>query len=61
MLSTSFDTIAYVPSYTEWLAKQDWTDTYARYKKNLQLIGMNDRDRRWVLKSPSQSSRSTTS
>ncbi len=53
MLSTSFDTIAYVPSYTEWLAKQDWTDTYARYKKNLQLIGMNDRDRRWVLKSPS--------
>ncbi|NLU84165.1 sulfotransferase [Rhodococcus sp. HNM0569] len=53
MRSTSFDTIAYVPSYTQWLAKQDWTDTYARYKKNLQLIGMNDRDRRWVLKSPS--------
>jgi len=53
MLSTSFDTIAYVPSYTDWLAKQDWTATYARYKKNLQLIGMNDRDRHWVLKSPS--------
>ncbi|MFD1812050.1 sulfotransferase family protein [Rhodococcus gannanensis] len=53
LLSTSFDTVAYVPSYTEWLAKQDWTDTYARYKKNLQLIGMNDPDRRWVLKSPS--------
>lgn len=51
--STAFETVAYLPSYTEWLSKQDWTDTYARYKKNLQLIGMNDRDRRWVLKSPS--------
>ncbi|QCQ93215.1 sulfotransferase family protein [Rhodococcus sp. SGAir0479] len=53
LLSTSFETVAYVPSYTKWLAQQDWTGTYARHKKNLQLIGMNDRDRRWVLKSPS--------
>ncbi|TQF68670.1 sulfotransferase [Rhodococcus spelaei] len=53
MLSTAFDTIAYVPSYTRWLAEQDWTETYARHKKNLQLIGLNDPDRRWVLKSPS--------
>jgi len=53
LLSTSFETVAYVPSYTRWLAQQDWTGTYARHKKNLQLIGMNDRDRRWVLKSPS--------
>ena len=53
LLSTSFETVAYVPSYTDWLAEQDWTATYARHRKNLQLIGMNDRDRRWVLKSPS--------
>ncbi|MFC7449211.1 sulfotransferase family protein [Rhodococcus daqingensis] len=53
MLSTAFETVAYVPSYTEWLAEQDWTETYARHKKNLQLIGLHDSDRRWVLKSPS--------
>ncbi|WP_068156398.1 sulfotransferase family protein [Rhodococcus phenolicus] len=53
MLSTSFETTAHVPTYSEWLARQDWTETYARHKKNLQLIGLNDRDRRWVLKSPS--------
>ncbi|WP_146680479.1 sulfotransferase family protein, partial [Neisseria meningitidis] len=53
MLSTAFETVAYVPSYTRWLAKQDWTETYARHKKNLQLIGLHDQDRRWVLKSPS--------
>ncbi|KZL34402.1 MULTISPECIES: sulfotransferase family protein [Rhodococcus] len=53
MLSTAFETVAYVPSYTRWLAEQDWTETYARHKKNLQLIGLHDQDRRWVLKSPS--------
>lgn len=53
LLSTAFETVAYVPSYTQWLAEQDWTETYARHKKNLQLIGLHDQDRRWVLKSPS--------
>ena len=32
---------------------QDWTDAYARHKQNLQLIGLNDPDKRWVLKNPS--------
>ncbi len=31
----------------------DWTNAYARHKKNLQLIGLPDQDRRWVLKNPS--------
>lgn len=53
MLSTSFETVSYVPGYSRWLAGQDWTETYARHKKNLQLIGLHDADRRWVLKSPS--------
>ncbi|WP_232835958.1 sulfotransferase family protein [Actinocorallia populi] len=53
MLSISYESVAYLPSYSRWLAAQGWTGTYARYKKNLQLIGLNDRDRRWVLKSPS--------
>ncbi|MGN5238441.1 sulfotransferase family protein [Rhodococcus sp. SJ-3] len=53
MLSISFECVSYVPTYSKWLGEQDWTATYQRYKKNLQLIGMNDQNRRWVLKSPS--------
>ncbi len=53
MLSTSFEAISFVPTYTRWLAGQDWTATYARHKRNLQLIGLHDTERRWVLKSPS--------
>jgi hypothetical protein len=51
--SNSYESLAEVPRYTEWLAKQDWTDAYERHKQNLQLIGLNDPDKRWVLKNPS--------
>ncbi len=51
--SIGFESLAYVPTYSAWLAKQDWTDAYARHKANLQLVGFNDRDKRWVLKNPS--------
>jgi hypothetical protein len=51
--SNSYESLAHVPRYTEWLAKQDWTDAYARHKQNLQLIGLNDTEKRWVLKNPS--------
>lgn len=51
--SNSYESLANVPGYTAWLAKQDWTDAYARHKKNLQLIGLNDTEKRWVLKNPS--------
>ncbi|TCJ96902.1 sulfotransferase family protein [Nocardia alba] len=50
--SHSFECLAYVPGYARWLAGQDWTSAYARHRRNLQLIGMND-TRRWVLKNPS--------
>ncbi len=51
--SNSYESLAHVPRYTEWLAGQDWTDAYARHKENLQLVGLNDTDKRWVLKNPS--------
>lgn len=51
--SSSYETMGLVPSYTEWLSKQDWTDAYVRHRQNLQLIGLNDADKRWVLKNPS--------
>ena len=54
--SNSYESLAHVPRYTEWLAKQDWTDAYARHKQNLQLIGLNDPEKRWVLKNPSHMS-----
>jgi hypothetical protein len=51
--SNSYESLAHVPRYTEWLRGQDWTDAYARHKQNLQLVGLNDPEKRWVLKNPS--------
>ncbi|OBJ91668.1 sulfotransferase [Mycobacterium gordonae] len=51
--SVSYETLAHLPSYAQWLARQDWTPSYQRHRRNLQLIGMNDADKRWVLKNPS--------
>jgi hypothetical protein len=53
MRSVSFGTLAYIPGYARWLEGQDWTASYLRHRRNLQLIGRNDRGRRWVLKNPS--------
>ncbi len=51
--SVSYETLAHLPSYAAWLSRQDWTPSYRRHRKNLQLIGLNDTDKRWVLKNPS--------
>ncbi len=51
--SNSFESLANLPRYTDWLKAQDWTDAYARHKQNLQLVGLNDQEKRWVLKNPS--------
>ena len=51
--SVSYETLAHLPTYSQWLAKQDWTRPYQRHRKNLQLIGLNDVEKRWVLKNPS--------
>jgi hypothetical protein len=53
MRSVSFECLAHLPRYSRWLAKQDWTDAYARHRRNLQLIGLPDAGKRWVLKNPS--------
>ena len=41
--SVSYETLAHLPTYSQWLAKQDWTKPYQRHRKNLQLIGLNER------------------
>lgn len=51
--SVSYESLAHVPTYARWLAGQDWTPSYRRHRRNLQLIGLNDFDKRWVLKNPS--------
>ncbi|MFC5178073.1 sulfotransferase family protein [Nocardioides taihuensis] len=51
--SISYESLANVPRYSAWLAGQDWTDAYQRHRENLQLIGLHDADKRWVLKNPS--------
>src|SRR4029453_11942076 len=38
---------------SQWLRDHDWTPAYRRHRRNLQLIGLPDADRRWVLKKPS--------
>ena len=51
--SLGFESLAHVPTYSRWLRTQDWTDAYERHRRNVQLIGLNDQDKRWVLKNPS--------
>ncbi len=53
MTSVSYECLAYLPGYSEWLRDQDWTPAYRRHRRNLQLIGLPDAGRRWVLKNPS--------
>ena len=53
MRSVSFECLGHLPGYSAWLRGQDWTGAYRRHRRNLQLIGLPDRDRRWVLKNPS--------
>ena len=51
--SVSYETLAHLPSYSRWLSERDWTPSYRRHRRNLQLIGLNDPGKRWVLKNPS--------
>ena len=51
--SVAFETQAYTPGYSAWLSGQDWTQAYQRHRALLQLIGLADADRRWILKNPS--------
>ena len=53
MRSVSFETLSYVPGYSAWLREQDCTAAYRRHRRNLQVIGLHDAGRRWVLKNPS--------
>ncbi len=53
MRSVAFECLAHLPTYSAWLASQDWIGPYRRHRRLLQLIGLPDVGRRWVLKNPS--------
>jgi Sulfotransferase family len=53
MRSVWYECLAHLPGYSSWLRRQDWTAAYRRHRRNLQLIGLPDAGRRWVLKNPS--------
>lgn len=53
MESIAYENLAHVPSYSAWLRQQDWAPAYERHRRNLQLIGLPDAGKRWVLKNPS--------
>lgn len=53
LTSVAYECLAHLPTYSSWLQGQDWTPAYHRHRRNLQLIGLPDKDRRWVLKNPS--------
>ena len=51
MRNWGFTSLLRLPAYATWLAGEDFTDPYARYREALQLLASND-DRRFVLKAP---------
>ncbi len=51
--SVSYECLAYLPTYSAWLMRQDWAGPFRRHKRNLQMIGLNEPGKRWVLKNPS--------
>jgi Sulfotransferase family len=53
MRSVSYECLAHLPTYSQWLRTQNWTGAYRRHRRNLQLIGLPDAGQRWVLKNPS--------
>ena len=47
---SSWEANTSVPSYSKWWAEHDMTAAYQRHRRNLQLIGLYEGDRRWLLK-----------
>lgn len=47
---SSWEANAYLPSYSKWWAQHDMRPAYERHRRNLQLIGQREPERRWLLK-----------
>lgn len=49
-IHSSWDANCNVPSYSKWWLEQDMTPSYRHHKRNLQLIGHREPEKRWLLK-----------
>ena len=47
-----FTSMMRLPGYADWLARQDLSGSYARYREGLQLLSAAGEGRRFVLKAP---------
>lgn len=52
MRSVAFPNTSHLPTYSRWLSSQDMSPVYQLHRGVLQLIGLGDPERRWVLKHP---------
>ncbi|OLT33919.1 hypothetical protein BJF79_34090 [Actinomadura sp. CNU-125] len=50
--SGEYVALSWIPGYVEYTLGRDLTPVYERHRALLQLIGLNDQDKRWVLKYP---------
>lgn len=51
-VSNNFPSQLGIPGYLEWWYEQSESTSYQRYGDVLRLVGINDPDRRWLLKNP---------
>ncbi|BBZ77099.1 sulfotransferase family protein [Mycolicibacterium anyangense] len=51
-VSNYFASMLGIPAYREWWLTADELPSYRRYADILRLIGLNDQDKRWLLKNP---------
>lgn len=51
-VSNYFPSMLGIPQYREWWFTADELPSYRRYADILRLIGLNDQDKRWLLKNP---------
>lgn len=47
---SSWEAQCRIPSYAQWWAEHDMRPVYERHRRNLQLIGHREPERRWLLK-----------
>ncbi|RMD82670.1 MAG: sulfotransferase [Candidatus Dadabacteria bacterium] len=47
-----FEVNASIPSYTQWYEARHLSDTYRHHRRLVQLIGLNEPEKRWLLKYP---------
>ncbi len=51
--SVTFECLFRIPSYSAWWAACDMGPAYARHRRSIGLIGVDEPDTRWLLKDPS--------